>query len=121
MRIITIVIISILGVFANINTSKAQSSWVIRETVDVPKDAPINLIVFNDNTTRHYLVLEDGFEVYIHPESYAKFKRGERGLVLVEWCNIKTGRYKYTVKLAEPEDAQTKIDIKNLWKNQKNR
>ena len=115
----TIVVISLLSILLNSNTANAQSSWVVKETIDVPFDAPVNIIVFDDNTTRHYLVLEDGFEVYIHPESYTKFKEKKRGLVLVEWYNIKTGRYKYTVRLAEPEDAQTKIDINKLWKNQK--
>ena len=119
MRIMTIVVISLLSILLNSNTANAQSSWVVKETIDVPFDAPVNIIVFDDNTTRHYLVLEDGFEVYIHPESYTKFKEKKRGLVLVEWYNIKTGRYKYTVRLAEPEDAQTKIDINKLWKNQK--
>ena len=94
-----------------------NSSWLVEQTFEVPFNAETTTITFDDGTVRNYLVLEDGFEVFIHKSSFEKFKKKERGLILVEWVNTNTGRYKYTTRLAEPEDEQTRVKV--TWKSSK--
>lgn len=122
-KVFTIVmLIALIAAIAMIFCPEASaqtkdSSWVVEQTFEVPFNAETTTVTLDDGTVRNYLVLEDGFEVFIHKSSFEKFKRKERGLILVEWVDTNTGRYKYTTRLAEQEDKQTRVKV--TWKSSK--
>lgn len=117
-RIATLIITFIVGFLSMCNiTAQTKTSWIVEQTFEVPFNAETDTVTSEDGTVKHYIVLENGQKIFVHKSSFEKFKNRERGLLLVEWVNVNTGKYKYTTRLAEQNNSQTKATI--TWKSSK--
>lgn len=94
-------------------SAQTKQSWEIICTYEVPFEAQTVSIMTDDGDVKHYLIV-DNEKIFIKDSSFEKFKNKEQGLVLVEWYNIYTNKYKYTVRLAEKKE-QNKLTIN--WNN----
>lgn len=99
----------------NLSAQSSKSNWEIIATYEVPYEADFEITVENDGIIRHYLIV-DNKKISVRESSYNLFKNKERGLILVEWYNKNTNKYKYTVRLDTPKDDNKKLTIH--WNNE---
>jgi hypothetical protein len=117
---IVIFLIWILGficVFSNAQTPEStqkKSEWIENATIDIPYNIEINKGVTKSNNPKYSIDIED-ITVYVSPSNYEKFIKKEVVLVLVEWYNPTTGKYKYTTRQKAKTQLVKKLNLNELW------
>ena len=115
-------VIAMLGValamiwYFSIPTTSAQtkSEWVEQTTVEIPYDIEINTGVTRSGNPKYWIDIED-ISVIVSPGNYEKFIKKEIVLVLVEWYNPTTGKYKYTTRQKAKANVVKKLNLDELW------
>lgn len=115
-------VIAMLGValaiiwYFSIPTTSAQtkSEWVEQTTVEIPYDVEINTGVTKNGNPKYWIDIED-ISVAVSPGNYEKFIKKEIVLVLVEWYNPTTGKYKYTTRQKAKANVVKKLNLDELW------
>lgn len=91
-----------------------KSEWVEQTTVEIPYDVEINVGVTKNGNPKYWIDIED-INVAVSPGNYEKFIKKEIVLVLVEWYNPTTGKYKYTTRQKAKANVVKKLNLDELW------
>lgn len=92
----------------------AKSEWIEQTTVEIPYDVEINTGVTKNGNPKYWIDIED-VNVTVSPGNYEKFIKKEIVLVLVEWYNPTTGKYKYTTRQKAKSNVVKKLNLDELW------
>lgn len=115
-KFIAIIIVAMSTVFT-INaqeTETKKSEWVEQTTVEIPYTVEINEGVTKNGNPKYWIDIED-ISVPVSEGNYKKFINKEIVLVLVEWYNPTTGKYKYTTRQKAKSNVVKKLNIDELW------
>ena len=110
-------VLSFICVFSNAQTPEStqkKSEWIENATIDIPYNIEINKGVTKSGNPKYSIDIED-ITVYVSPSNYEKFIKKEVVLVLVEWYNPTTGKYKYTTRQKTKTQITKKLNLNELW------
>lgn len=110
-------VLSFICVFSNAQTPEStpkKSEWIENATIDIPYNIEINKGVTKSGNPKYSIDIED-ITVYVSPSNYEKFIKKEVVLVLVEWYNPTTGKYKYTTRQKPKSEVVKKLNLNELW------
>lgn len=110
-------VLSFICVFSNAQTPEStqkKSEWIENATIDIPYNIEINKGVTKSGNPKYSIDIED-ITVYVSPSNYEKFIKKEVVLVLVEWYNPTTGKYKYTTRQKAKTQLVKKLNLDELW------
>ena len=106
-----------LSVFlCNIECSaqEKKSDWEEVTTIEVPYDVEIVQGVTRNGNPKYYIDIEDT-QIIVSENNYIKFKNKEIVLVIVEWYNPETNKYRYTTRQKKQSNITKKLNIDELW------
>lgn len=110
-------VLSFICIFSNAQTPEStqkKSEWIENATIDIPYNIEINKGVTKSGNPKYSIDIED-ITVYVSPSNYEKFIKKEVVLVLVEWYNPTTGKYKYTTRQKAKTQITKKLNLNELW------
>lgn len=111
------VVLAIVWYFS-IPTASAQtttkSEWIEQTTVEIPYTVEINVGTTKSGNPKYWIDIED-ISVPVSEGNYKKFINKEVVLVLVEWYNPTTGKYKYTTRQKAKANVVKKLNLDELW------
>jgi hypothetical protein len=93
---------------------KTKSEWVEKNTVEIPYSVEINVGTTKSGNPKYWIDIED-ISVSVSAGNYEKFIKKEIVLVLVEWYNPITGKYKYTTRQKAKANIVKKLNLDELW------
>lgn len=99
---------------AQTKETTSKSEWIENATIDIPYNIEINKGVTKSGNPKYSIDIED-ITVYVSPSNYEKFIKKEVVLVLVEWYNPTTGKYKYTTRQKAKTQLVKKLNLNELW------
>ena len=117
---LVIFLIWILGficVFSNAQTPEStpkKSEWIEQTTVEIPYNIEITKSVTKTGKPKYTIDIED-IDIYVSPSNYEKFIKKEIVLLLVEWYNPTTGKYRYTTRQKPKSELVKKLNLDELW------
>lgn len=91
-----------------------KSEWVEQTTVEIPYTVEINEGITKSGNPKYWIDIED-ISVPVSEGNYKKFINREITLILVEWYNPTTGKYKYTTRQKAKSNVVKKLNIDELW------
>jgi hypothetical protein len=93
---------------------KTKSEWVEKTTVEIPYSVEINVGTTKSGNPKYWIDIED-MSISVSEGNYKKFINKEIVLVLVEWYNPTTGKYKYTTRQKAKSNVVKKLNLDELW------
>ena len=96
------------------SAQEKKSDWEEVTTIEVPYDVEIVKGVTKNSNPKYYIDIEDT-QIIVSENNYIKFKNKEIVLVIVEWYNHKTGKYRYTTRQKKQSNITKKLNIEELW------
>lgn len=93
---------------------KTKSSWVENATIEIPYNVEINKGFTKNGNPKYWIDIEDK-TIYVSESNYNKFIKKEIVLLLVEWYNPETGKYKYTTRQKPKSELVKKLNLDELW------
>lgn len=93
---------------------KKESQWKETTTIEIPYEVEINVGITKNGNPKYTIDIED-ITVYVSPSNYEKFIKKEIVLLLVEWHNPTTGKYKYTTRQKPKSELVKKLNLNELW------
>lgn len=93
---------------------KSKSEWVEKTTVEIPYSVEINVGTTKSGNPKYWIDIED-MSISVSEGNYKKFINKEIVLVLVEWYNPTTGKYKYTTRQKAKSNVVKKLNLDELW------
>lgn len=93
---------------------KSKSEWVENATVEIPYSVEINVGTTKNGNPKYWIDIEDK-SISVSEGNYKKFINKEIVLVLVEWYNPTTGKYKYTTRQKAKSNIVKKLNLDELW------
>jgi hypothetical protein len=94
--------------------TKKKSDWQEVSVVEIPYSVEIHTGVTKNGNPKYWIEIQ-GTNVTVSENNYNKFINKEVKLVLVEWYNPTTDKYKYTTRQAEKAKSNNKLNTDNLW------
>lgn len=94
--------------------TKKKSDWQEVSVVEIPYSVEIHTGVTKNGNPKYWIEIQ-GTNVIVSENNYNKFINKEVKLVLVEWYNPTTDKYKYTTRQAEKAKSNNKLNTDNLW------
>lgn len=94
--------------------TQQKSEWVEQNTIEIPYSVEINKGVTKNGNPKYWIDIED-ISVSVSAGNYEKFIKKEIVLVLVEWYNPTTGKYKYTTRQKAKANIVKKLNLDELW------
>lgn len=91
-----------------------KSEWIEQTVVEIPYTVEINEGVTRNGNPKYWIEIENT-NVVVSEGNYKKFINKEVKLVLVEWYNPTTDKYKYTTRQADKAKSNNKLNIDELW------
>lgn len=98
---------------ANAQTQQ-KSEWVEQTTVEIPYTVEINKGITKNGNPKYWIDIEN-ISIAVSAGNYEKFIKKEIILVLVEWYNPITGKYKYTTRQKTKSNVVKKLNLNELW------
>jgi hypothetical protein len=98
---------------ANAQTPQ-KSEWVEQTTVEIPYSVEINKGTTKNGNPKYWIDIEN-MSIAVSAGNYEKFIKKEIVLVLVEWYNPTTGKYKYTTRQKAKSNVVKKLNLDELW------
>ena len=96
------------------SAQEKKSDWEEVTTIEVPYDIEIVQGVTKNGNPKYYIDIEDT-QIIVSENNYIKFKNKEIVLVIVEWYNPETGKYRYTTRQKTKSNITKKLNIEQLW------
>lgn len=96
------------------SAQEKKSNWEEVTTIEVPYDIEIIEGVTKNGNPKYYIDIEDT-QIIVSENNYIKFKNKEIILIIVEWYNPKTDKYKYTTRQKKQSNITKKLNIEQLW------
>ena len=96
------------------SAQEKKSEWQEVTTIEIPNDVEIHTGVTKNGNPKYWIEVQ-GIKVTISEGNYNKFINKEIDLVLVEWYNATTDKYKYTTRQADKAKSNNKLNVDNLW------
>ena len=96
------------------SAQEKKSEWQEVTTIEIPNDVEIHTGVTKNGNHKYWIEVQ-GIKVAISEGNYNKFINKEVDLVLVEWYNATTDKYKYTTRQADKAKSNNKLNVDNLW------
>ena len=94
--------------------TQQKSEWIEQNTVEIPYSVEINKGITKNGNPKYWIDIED-ISVSVSAGNYEKFIKKEIVLVLVEWYNPTTGKYKYTTRQKAKANIVKKLNLDELW------
>lgn len=94
--------------------TKKKSDWQEVSVVEIPYDVEIHTGVTRNNNPKYWIEIQ-GTNIVVSENNYNKFINKEVKLVLVEWYNPTTNKYKYTTRQADKAKSNNKLNTDDLW------
>lgn len=91
-----------------------KSDWQEVNVVEIPYDVEIHTGITKNGNPKYWIEIQ-GTNIIVSENNYNKFINKEVKLVLVEWYNPTTDKYKYTTRQANKVKSNNKLNIDNLW------
>lgn len=91
-----------------------KSEWIEQNVVEIPYTVEIHEGVTKNGNPKYWIEIENT-NVVVSEGNYKKFINKEVKLVLVEWYNPTTEKYKYTTRQANKAKSNNKLNIDELW------
>ena len=91
-----------------------KSEWQEVSVVEIPYSVEIHTGFTRNNNPKYWIEIQ-GTNVIVSENNYNKFINKEVKLVLVEWYNPTTNKYKYTTRQADKAKSNNKLNTDNLW------
>ena len=116
-KFLTFFIIGFIGMFCALSVDaqeKKESEWKEVTTIEIPDTVEIHTGITKNGNPKYWIEIQ-GIKVTISEGNYNKFINKEVDLVLVEWYNATTDKYKYTTRQAGKTKTNNKLNIDNLW------
>ena len=117
-RIIALAIMIWISMFLaftiNAQEPKKQSDWQEVTVSEIPYSVEIHTGITKNGNPKYWIEIQ-GTNVIVSENNYNNFINKEVKLVLVEWYNPTTDRYKYTTRQADKAKSNNKLNIDNLW------
>jgi hypothetical protein len=113
----TLIITTILSMLFALDTfaqNKTKTDWIEHNTVEIPYSVEINKGVTKNGNPKYWIDIK-GVSVLVSEGNYKKFINKEVVLLLVEWYNPTTDKYKYTTRQKAKSNDTKKIDLDKLW------
>lgn len=110
-------VLSFICVFSNAQTPEStqkKSEWIEQTTVEIPYSVEINVGTTKSGNPKYWIDIEN-ISIAISAGNYEKFIKKEIVLLLVEWYNPTTGKYKYTTRQKPKSEAVKKLNLNELW------
>lgn len=95
------------------SAQEKKSNWEEVATIEVPYDVEIVEGVTRNGNPKYYIDVKDT-QIIVSENNYIKFKNKEIVLVIVEWYNPETNKYKYTTR-QKKQSNNKKINLEQLW------
>ena len=108
-----LLLISALEAFAQ-EPQKKESQWKETTTIEIPYTVEINVGTTKSGNPKYWIDIED-ISVVVSTGNYEKFIKKEIVLILVEWYNPTTGKYKYTTRQKPKSELVKKLNLNELW------
>lgn len=96
------------------SAQEKKSDWEEVTTIEVPYDVEIVQGVTKNGNPKYYIDIEDT-QIIVSENNYIKFKNKEIVLVIVEWYNPETNKYRYTTRQKKQSNITKKLNIDELW------
>lgn len=96
------------------SAQEKKSNWEEVTTIEVPYDVEIVQGVTKNGNPKYYIDIEDT-QIIVSENNYIKFKNKEIVLVIVEWYNPETNKYRYTTRQKKQSNITKKLNIDELW------
>lgn len=96
------------------SAQEKKSDWEEVTTIEVPYDIEIIEGVTKNGNPKYYIDIEDT-QIIVSENNYIKFKNKEIVLVIVEWYNPETNKYRYTTRQKKQSNITKKLNIDELW------
>lgn len=96
------------------SAQEKKSDWEEVTTIEVPYDVEIVQGVTKNGNPKYYIDIEDT-QIIVSENNYIKFKNKEIVLVIVEWYNPETNKYRYTTRQKTKSNITKKLNIEQLW------
>jgi hypothetical protein len=116
-KVIILTILIWTGMFIAVTCDaqeKKASEWKEINSTEIPYNIEIHTGFTRNNNPKYWIEIQ-GIKVTISENNYNKFINKEVKLVLVEWYNPTTDKYKYTTRQAEKVKSNNKLNINELW------
>ena len=110
-------VLSFICVFSNAQTPESthkKSEWIEQTTVEIPYSVEINVGTTKSGNPKYWIDIEN-ISVAVSAGNYEKFIKKEIVLLLVEWYNPTTGKYKYTTRQKPKPELVKKLNLNELW------
>lgn len=91
-----------------------DSKWIEKATIEVPYDVEIIKGTTKNGNPKYIIDIED-INIYVSPSNYEKFMKKEIVLLIVEWYNPETGKYRYTTRQKSKSNLVKKLNLDELW------
>lgn len=91
-----------------------KSDWQEVNVVEIPYDVEIHTGITKNGNPKYWIEIQ-GINIIVSENNYNKFINKEVKLVLVEWYNPTTDKYKYTTRQANKVKSNNKLNIDTLW------
>lgn len=91
-----------------------KSEWVEKNAIEIPYELEVHKGVTKYGNNKYWFELED-IKVYMSSSNYQKYINKEIVLMLVEWYNPTTKKYRYTTRQKVQESRIKRLDVDNLW------
>lgn len=112
--IIWVLMLSMFLCNVECSAQEKKSDWEEVTTIEVPYDVEIIEGVTKNGNPKYYIDIEDT-QIIVSENNYIKFKNKEIVLVIVEWYNPETGKYRYTTRQKKQSNITKKLNIEQLW------
>ena len=96
------------------SAQEKKSDWEEVTTIEVPYDTEIIQGVTKNGNPKYYIDIEDT-QIIVSENNYIKFKNKEIILIIVEWYNPETDKYRYTTRQKKQSNITKKLNIEQLW------
>jgi hypothetical protein len=110
-------VLSFICLFSNAQTpeyTQKKSEWIEQTTVEIPYSVEINVGTTKSGNPKYWIDIED-MSIAVSAGNYEKFIKKEIVLLLVEWYNPTTGKYKYTTRQKPKSELVKKLNLNELW------
>ena len=94
-------------------TQKEQSEWVEVNTVELPEGIEVFSGITRNGNPKYWIEIE-GIKVFLSHTNKEHYINGTSTIILVEWYNKSTDRYKYTTRQKNKTPQVKRINLERL-------
>lgn len=93
-------------------TQKEQSEWVETNTVELPEGIEVFSGITRNGNPKYWIVIDD-IKVFLSATNKKHYINGTATILLVEWYNKSTDKYKYTTR-QKKETKSKRINFEKI-------